>query len=80
MAEFINGKLTRRGLLKAGTAMTALPFLGIAAPSVLAQGLYPVPNCLPIQELDYDRLHSGRMSAVKNDRGNQSITIVVEGD
>ena len=38
MAELVNGKLTRRGLLKAGTAMTALPFLGIAAPGVLAQG------------------------------------------
>jgi iron(III) transport system substrate-binding protein len=41
MAEFINRKLTRRGLLKAGTA---LPFLGIAAPSVLAQGLSKSPT------------------------------------
>ena len=44
MAEFTNGKLTRRGLLKAGTAMTTLPFLGIAAPSVLAQGLSKSPT------------------------------------
>ena len=44
MAELINGKLTRRGLLKAGTAMTALPFLGIAAPSVLAQGVSKSPT------------------------------------
>src|SRR5207344_871494 len=44
MAELISGKLTRRRLLKAGTAMTALPFLGIAAPSVLAQGVSKSPT------------------------------------
>src|ERR1700674_5911540 len=44
MAEFINGKLTRRRLLKAGTAITAIPFFGIAAPRVLAQGLSKSPT------------------------------------
>ena len=44
MAELTGGKLTRRGLLKAGTAMAALPFLGIAAPSVLAQGVSKSPT------------------------------------
>ena len=44
MAELLNGKLTRRRLLKAGTAMTALPFIGIAAPSVLAQGQTKSPT------------------------------------
>ena len=44
MAELKNGNLTRRTLLKAGTAMTAMPFLGIAAPSVLAQGLSKSPT------------------------------------
>ena len=44
MAELKNGKLTRRGLLKAGTAMTALPLLGIAAPNVLAQGVSKSPT------------------------------------
>src|ERR1700756_2646295 len=44
MAELTGGKLTRRGLLKAGTAMSALPFLGIAAPSVLAQGVSKSPT------------------------------------
>src|ERR1700687_5965072 len=44
MAELKFGKLTRRTLLKAGTAMTALPFLGIAAPSLLAQGLSKSPT------------------------------------
>jgi iron(III) transport system substrate-binding protein len=44
MAELLNGKLTRRRLLKAGTAMTALPFLGIAAPNVLAQGQTKSPT------------------------------------
>ena len=49
MAELTGGKLTRRGLLKAGTAMSALPFLGIAAPSVLAQGVSKSPT----QVLDF---------------------------
>ena len=44
MAELINRKLTRRGLLKAGTAITTLPLLGITAPSVLAQGLSKSPT------------------------------------
>ena len=38
MTDFINGKLTRRGLLKAGTVLAAAPMVGIAAPNVLAQG------------------------------------------
>ena len=38
------GKITRRGLLQAGTAMAALPFVGIAAPSVLAQGMSNSPT------------------------------------
>ena len=49
MAELINLKLTRRGLLKAGTAMTALPFLEVAAPNVLAQGVSKSPT----QVLDF---------------------------
>jgi iron(III) transport system substrate-binding protein len=49
MANIINGKMTRRTLLKAGTAMTALPFLGIAAPSVLAQA----PAKSPTKVLDF---------------------------
>src|SRR5262247_457560 len=49
MAELMNRKFTRRGLLKAGTAMTALPFLEMAAPSVLAQGVSKSPT----QVLDF---------------------------
>src|SRR5271169_6412233 len=37
MAFIKNGNVTRRTLLKACTTMAAVPFLGIAAPSVLAQ-------------------------------------------
>jgi iron(III) transport system substrate-binding protein len=37
------GTLTRRRLLQAGAATTALPLLGIAAPSVLAQGVSKSP-------------------------------------
>ena len=44
MAELSNGKLTRRKLLKTGTAMAALPLLGVAAPNVLAQGLSKSPT------------------------------------
>jgi iron(III) transport system substrate-binding protein len=44
MAKLINEKLTRRGLLKAGTALTALPFLGTTLPSVLAQGVSKSPT------------------------------------
>src|SRR5262249_8635902 len=46
MAEFVSGKLTRRGLMKAGDAMTALQLLGIAAPIVLAQGLSKSPTAV----------------------------------
>ena len=49
MAELMNWKLTRRGLLKAGTVMTALPFLEMAAPNVLAQGVSKSPT----QVLDF---------------------------
>src|SRR5262249_1104132 len=49
MAKLTGGKLTRRGMLKAGTAMTALPFLAIAAPNVLAQGVSKSPT----QVLDF---------------------------
>lgn len=49
MANIGNGNLTRRTLLKAGTAMTAVPFLGIAAPSVLAQA----PAKSPTKVLDF---------------------------
>ena len=44
MAELINGKLTRRKLLKTGATMAALPLLGVAAPNVLAQGLSKSPT------------------------------------
>src|SRR5262252_9655394 len=44
MAELRHGNLTRRRVLKAGTAVTALPFLGLAAPSVLAQGVSKSPS------------------------------------
>src|ERR1700693_3541200 len=37
MANIKNGNLTRRTLLRAGTAMTVMPFLGIAASRVRAQ-------------------------------------------
>ena len=36
--------ITRRGLLKAGTAMAVVPILGISAPSVLAQGVSKSPT------------------------------------
>src|ERR1035437_5320838 len=49
MANIENGNLTRRTLLKAGTAMTAVPFLGIVAPSVLAQA----PAKSPTKVLDF---------------------------
>jgi hypothetical protein len=49
MANIENGNLTRRTLLKAGTAMTAVPFLGIAALSVLAQA----PAKSPTKVLDF---------------------------
>src|SRR5262249_19118689 len=44
MAKLMQGKVTRREVLKAGTAVTALPFLGLAAPSVLAQGVSKSPS------------------------------------
>ena len=44
MVELTHGKLTRRGLLKGGTAVIALPSLGIAAPNVLAQGVSKSPT------------------------------------
>ena len=44
MAELTHGKLTRRRVLKAGTAAIALPFLEIAAPNVLAQGVSKSPT------------------------------------
>jgi iron(III) transport system substrate-binding protein len=43
MSKFIHEKMTRRSLLKTGTAMTALPFFA-TAPSVLAQGLSKSPT------------------------------------
>jgi iron(III) transport system substrate-binding protein len=49
MANIKNANLTRRTLLKAGTAMTMMPFLGIAAPSVLAQA----PAKSPTKVLDF---------------------------
>jgi iron(III) transport system substrate-binding protein len=44
MAELRHGNLTRRRVLKAGTAAIALPFLGIATPNVLAQGVSKSPT------------------------------------
>ena len=44
MAQLTHGKLTRRRVLKAGTAAIALPFLEIAAPNVLAQGVSKSPT------------------------------------
>jgi iron(III) transport system substrate-binding protein len=44
MTDFTNGKMTRRGLLKAGTMLAAAPMVGIAAPAVLAQGVSKSPN------------------------------------
>src|SRR5262252_1741612 len=44
MAELRHGNLTRRRMLKAGTGAIALPFLGLAAPSALAQGVSKSPS------------------------------------
>src|SRR6516164_6434521 len=44
MAELRHGNLTRRRMLKAGTGAIALPFLGIAAPNLLAQGVSKSPT------------------------------------
>jgi iron(III) transport system substrate-binding protein len=44
MADKKRGDVTRRMLLKAGTAITAAPFLGIAAPSILAYGQTKSPT------------------------------------
>jgi len=44
MGDLKKGTITRRGLLKAGTAMAAVPFAGLAAPSVLAQGVSKSPT------------------------------------
>jgi len=49
MAFIKNGNVTRRTLLKACTAMAAVPFLGIAAPNVLAQA----PPKSPTKVLDF---------------------------
>src|ERR1700693_1748863 len=49
MANIKNGNVTRRTFLKAGTVITAMPLLGIAAPSVLAQ----VPAKSPTKVLDF---------------------------
>jgi iron(III) transport system substrate-binding protein len=44
-----NGNFTRRSLLQAGTALAAAPFVGLAAPSVLAQ----TPAKAPTKVLDF---------------------------
>ena len=44
MGDSEKGTITRRGLLKAGTAMAAVPILGISAPTVLAQGMSKSPT------------------------------------
>ena len=44
MGSTEKGTMTRRLLLQAGTAMAAMPFVGVAAPSVLAQGLSKSPT------------------------------------
>ncbi|MGH6665366.1 MAG: hypothetical protein ACREB2_10770, partial [Pseudolabrys sp.] len=44
MGDLRKVTLTRRNMLKAGTAMAAVPLLGIAAPSVLAQGTSKSPS------------------------------------
>jgi TAT (twin-arginine translocation) pathway signal sequence len=44
LADSKKRNVTRRTLLKAGAAMTAMPVLGIAAPSVLAQGPLKSPT------------------------------------
>jgi len=44
-----NGKLTRRSLLQAGSALAAAPIVGLAAPSVLAQ----TPAKAPTKVLDF---------------------------
>jgi len=44
-----NGKITRRSLLKAGTALVAAPIVGLAAPRVLAQ----TPARSPTKVLDF---------------------------
>ncbi|MGH6682963.1 MAG: hypothetical protein ACRECA_03390, partial [Pseudolabrys sp.] len=44
MGDTKNGVITRRGLLQAGTAIAAVPFLGISAPNVLAQGMSKSPT------------------------------------
>ena len=44
-----NGKLTRRSLLQAGSALAVAPIVGLAAPSVLAQ----TPAKAPTKVLDF---------------------------
>src|SRR6202795_3032721 len=44
LADSKKSNVTRRTLLKAGAAMTAMPVLGIAAPSVLAQAPLKSPT------------------------------------
>src|SRR6202795_1485814 len=44
LADSTKSNVTRRTLLKAGAAMTAMPVLGIAAPSVLAQAPLKSPT------------------------------------
>ena len=44
MSDSEKGTITRRGLLKAGTALVAVPILGISAPTVLAQGMSKSPT------------------------------------
>jgi hypothetical protein len=41
---------------------------------------HPPLNCSPVQKVDYDRLHGEGMPAVKNDRCNQRVIIIVEDD
>ena len=44
MGDSKKGTITRREILKAGTAMAAVPILGISAPGVLAQSISKSPN------------------------------------
>ena len=44
MGDREKGAITRRRLLKAGTAMAAMPIFGISAPNVLAQGMSKSPT------------------------------------
>lgn len=49
MTDLTNGKLSRRGLLKAGTALAVLPLSGLAAPAVLAQPSRKVTKVLDFE-------------------------------